>query len=146
FYASHHVETAIAEASFWRLLFYAESPDTPWPANAGEYTAFAVQYATGRAIDLTQPPLDRRKAVWMHATRLDECQALAESAREANIDVIRYASVRDPQHRLNVALLSCRAFSKPAETSRQTWRIQFGGSGIRARCEMPKLAVDFDRK
>ena len=47
FYASHHVETAIAETVFWRLLFYADSPQTPWPANAGEYTAFACDYATG---------------------------------------------------------------------------------------------------
>jgi hypothetical protein len=146
FYASHHVETSIAEAAFWRLLFYAESPDTPWPANAGEYTAFAIHYATGRAIDLTQPPFEKGREAWMHPTRFEECQALAENARAANIDVIRYASVRDPQHRLNVALLSCRAFSKPAEIARQTWRIQFGGSGIRARCEMPKLSVHFERK
>jgi hypothetical protein len=97
FYASDHVETAIAEAVFWRLLFYADSPDTPWPANAGEYTAFACAYSTGRAIDLTRPPLDARREAWMHPTRLDECQTLAEAARAANIDVIRYASVRDPR-------------------------------------------------
>jgi RES domain len=145
FYASHHVETAIAETVFWRLLFYAESPDTPWPANAGEYTAFACAYATPRAIDLTRPPFDARRAEWMHPTRLDECQALADDARTANIDVIRYASVRDPQHRLNVALLHCRAFAKPAETARQTWRIHLSASGVRTQCEMPRTALDFDR-
>jgi hypothetical protein len=146
FYASHHVATAIAETAFWRLLFYAESPDTPWPANAGEYTAFAVQYASGRALDLTKPPFDRQREVWTHPTQLDACQTLAEKARAANIDVIRYASVRDPQHRLNVALLSCRAFAKPAEAARQTWRVHLSASGVRTQCEMPRLAIDFDRK
>ncbi len=146
FYASQHVETAIAETAFRRLLFYAESPGTLWPANAGEYTAFACAYATARAIDLTRPPFDRRRDDWMHPTRLDECQALASEARAAQIDVIRYASVRDPQHRLNVALLRCRAFAKPAETARQTWRIHLSASGVRTQCEMPRLAIDFDRK
>jgi hypothetical protein len=146
FYASHHVETAIAEAVFWRLLFYADSPDTPWPANAGEYTAFACAYSTGRAIDLTRPPYEARRAAWMHPTRLDECQTLAEAARAANIDIIRYASVRDPQHRLNVALLRCRAFAQSAETARQTWRIHLGAGGARTQCELPRLSLDFDRK
>lgn len=146
YYASKHVETAIAETVFWRLLFYADSPGTPWPSNAGEYTAFAVQYATARAIDLTRPPLDARRDEWMHPTRLDACQALADAAREANIDVIRYASVRDPKHRLNVALLTCRAFSVKQETARQTWRIHLGSVGARTQCEIPKLSIDFDRK
>jgi hypothetical protein len=144
FYASKHVETAIAETAFWRLLFYADSPDTPWPSNAGEYTAFAVQYATSRAIDLTRPPLNARRDAWMHPTKLDECQALAEAARAANIEVIRYASVRDPKHRLNVALLTCRAFSVKQETARQTWRIHLGAYGVRTQCEMPQLSIDFD--
>lgn len=146
FYASHHVETAIAETVFWRLLFYADSPATPWPANAGEYTAFACSYATGGAIDLTRPPYQAQHAAWMHPTKLDDCQAFADAARDAAIDVIRYSSVRDPQHRVNVALLRCRAFAKPAETTRQTWRIHLGVHGARTQCEMPKLSLDFDRK
>ena len=146
FYASKHVETAIAETAFWRLLFYADSPQTPWPSNAGEYTAFAVQYATSRALDLTRPPLDARQDAWIHPTKLDDCQALAEAARSANIEVIRYASVRDPKHRLNVALLTCGAFSVKQETARQTWRIHLGAGGVRTQCEMPKLVIDFDRE
>ncbi len=47
YYASEHVETAVAEAAFHRLLFFADSPGTPWPANALELTAFSVPCATG---------------------------------------------------------------------------------------------------
>ena len=81
----------------------------------------------------------------MHPTKLEACQAIADAARAANIDVIRYASVRDPKHRLNVALLTCRAFSGRQETARQTWRIHLGSGGARTQCEMPKLSLDFDR-
>ena len=145
YYASKHVETAIAETVFWRLLFYADSPRTPWPSNAGEYTAFAVQYATARAIDLTRPPLDAHREAWMHPTNMDACQAVAEAARAADIAVIRYASVRDPKHRPNVALLTCRAFAVKQETARQTWRIHLGAGGARTQCEMPKSSLDFGR-
>ena len=58
FYASEQVETALAEMSFYRLLFFRDSPDTPLPANAAEYTAFAAAIATKAAIDLTASPLD----------------------------------------------------------------------------------------
>src|SRR6266508_1775264 len=57
FYASERVETALAEIAFHRLLFFAESPSTPWPTNALELTGFSVRYATGRALDLTKAPL-----------------------------------------------------------------------------------------
>ena len=53
FYASEKVETAVAETAFYRLLFFVESPGTPWPRNALEFTAFEARYATTSAIDLT---------------------------------------------------------------------------------------------
>jgi hypothetical protein len=64
FYASQQSETAVAEMAFRRLLFFAESPSTPWPANAAEYTAFAIAYAGRKGLDLTRPPLDRDAVKW----------------------------------------------------------------------------------
>lgn len=145
FYASENVDTAIAELCFHRLLFFAESPDTKWPSDAGEFTAFAVEYATPQAIDLTRAPLDDRADKWMHLTRYDECQELAELARNAGVEIIKYASARDPRQKLNVALLTCRAFARAEPTDRQTWRILFGSNGARALCEMPREMIDFDR-
>ena len=55
FYASSSISTAVAEMSFRRLLFFAESPATPWPANAVDHTAFSVRFATRQGHDLTSP-------------------------------------------------------------------------------------------
>lgn len=145
FYSSENVDTAIAELCFGRLLFFADSPATKWPTDAGEFTAFTVEYATANAIDLTLAPFDNRAALWMHLTRYDECQELAEIARQNGINLIRYASVRDPQHKLNLAILNCQVFAKTEPVERQTWRILFGSNGARALCEMPKGTIDFDR-
>lgn len=146
FYASEYVDAAVAELCFHRLLFFAESPDTRWPGDAGEFTAFAAEYASFRAIDLMQSPFQERQAIWMHPTHYEECQNLADLARETEIQLIRYASVRDPHHRPNIALLTCNAFSRAEPVAYQTWRILFGGNGARALCERPKGGLDFNRE
>ena len=145
FYASETAQTAAAETAFHRLLFFAESPDTPWPANPAEYTAFSAQYATELAIDLTQGQYDADKHLWMHVTDYGHCQAFADTARTAKIEVIRYASVRDPGRGMNLALLVCRAFAKRKPIDHQTWRIRLSEAGAQAICEHPKTRMTFDR-
>ncbi len=146
FYSSETPQTAVAEMAFYRLLFFAESPDTPWPANPAEYTAFSAEYATKMAIDLTKGKYATDRARWMHVTDHSHCQALADNARAAKIQVIRYASVRDPGHGLNLALLTCRAFTSPKPIEQQTWHIRLSEAGAQAVCEAPKSGITFDRK
>jgi len=143
FYASEFHATAVAEAAFYRLLFYAESPDTSWPANPGEYTAFAADIATGRAADLTRPPLVRDSALWTRLSDYATCLDFADAARAASLEAIRYESVRDPQSRANIAVLTCRAFAANDVVDRQTWHIHFSRSGIRAAREAPDLTIAF---
>jgi hypothetical protein len=68
FYAAATPQTAVAEMAFYRLLFFAESPHTPWPSNPAEYTAFSAKYATEKAIDLTVGKYAADMALWTHAT------------------------------------------------------------------------------
>jgi hypothetical protein len=145
YYAAERPETAVAEMAFYRLLFFAESPGTPWPRDPGEYTAFAAAVRSERAIDLTISPLARDRAAWTHLTDYAACQDLADASRRAEIEIIRYESVRDSGHGANVALLTCRAFERPKPTRRQTWRIRLSPSGIQAICEFPDLRIGFDR-
>lgn len=144
YYAAETVLTAVAEMAFYRLLFFAESPATPWPRDAAEYTAFAAAIKCERAIDLTRPPLDRDGKAWTHPTDYAACQAIADVAREAQMQAIRYRSVRDPKG-ANVALLTCKGFAKPKPLEPQTWRIRIGSFGIQAICEFPEKRIGFPR-
>jgi hypothetical protein len=130
---------------FARLLFFAESPATPWPANAGEFTAFSARFATRRGLDLMRPPLAAEEA-WTHPTDYTACQALADAARAAEFEVIRYRSVRDPARGANIAILACPAFKAAEPVERQTWRIQLGASGAHALCEYPGARLGFTRE
>jgi hypothetical protein len=146
FYASEQVETALAEMSFYRLLFFRDSPGTPLPANAAEYTAFAAAIATNAAIDLTASPLDRDRKLWTDPIDYEACQSLAEAARAGGIEAILYRSVRDPREGLNTALLTARAFSAREPVERQTWRIRLSRVGVQALCEFPRRRIGFERQ
>jgi RES domain len=145
FYAAEVVETAVAEAVFHRLLFYSESPNTPWPANPGEYTAFAAEFATASALDLCRPPLVAARASWTHHTDYVACLALADVVRAAALEAIRYEAVRDSHSRANLALLTCRVFTQNDVVNRQTWHFHFTNSGVRSIREAPSATIQFDR-
>jgi len=143
FYASNDAPTAVAEMAFHRLLFYADSPSTPWPTTIGEYTAFAVKFSTRASIDLMAPPFDRDAHNWQSPDDYSHCQSFADAAREAGIEVIRYQSARSDGK--NVALLTCRAFAAPEPHERQAWRMHVGAAGVRALFPAQGRGLAFDR-
>ena len=145
FYASEETSTAVAELAFHRLLFYADSPRTPWPSSAGEYTVFATAYRSAAALDLARAPLDRDAEEWSNPVDYAACQRLADAARAAGCELLRYRSVRAPGAGTNVALLTCRAFAERAPHARQTWRIHVGTHGVRALCAEPVARLGFGR-
>lgn len=143
FYAAEAPETAVAEIAFYRLLLHCETPTLPFPSNAAEFTGFSISVAASRALDLTTAPFAAERATWTAPTEYAACQALADQARSASIQTIRYQSVRDPRGGANLALLSCTAFASPKPLDRQTWRIRIAETGVQARREFPSLALDF---
>lgn len=142
-YGAERVETAVAEMVFYRVLFYAESPALPWPENPSDYTAFSVRLASGAALDLTAGRLAEDRDTWTDPTRYEACQALAETARTAGSDLIRYQSVRDPDGGANLAVMECAVFAEPTPSDRQTWRIWLSRTGVDALCDFPDVRISF---
>ena len=141
---SEQVETAIAEAAFYQLKFFLASPGTPLPRNPQERTAFRVPVETSAALDLTVPPLNRNRATWTDPAGYAACQDLADIARGAKIEAIRYESVRDPGHGANLALLSPASLAANTPTSLQTWWMLLRRDRVDTVREMPRVALSFD--
>lgn len=136
-------ETAVAEMAFYRFLFYAESPDTPFPDNPADYTAFSVGVKAECALDLSVGELAGNHAHWTHPTDYSACQELADAARDIGVEVIRFQSVRDPAKGANLAVLTCRAFSDAAPVERHSWRIRISAAGAQAIRDHPRLGLEF---
>lgn len=142
YYAAEEQRTAAAETAFYRLLFFAESPATPWPANPLECTGFSVEVLSHRSLALTIPPLANPR-LWRHPVEYGPCQDLADAARKAGAEILRYASARDPG--VCVAVLVCGAFAEASPKGRETWRIGVGQSGAYALREFPEARLEFGR-
>src|SRR5690606_12873613 len=142
-YGAEHPETAAAEMAFYRYLFHAESPGTPFPDKPAEYTAICAELATPASLDLLAGRLAADAALWEHLHDYSACQALADHARAAGGEVLRYRSVRDPQRRANLAALRCAAFAAPYPVDRQSWHIRIGPLAAQALCEHPRRGIEF---
>jgi hypothetical protein len=130
-YGAEVLRTALAEKSYWRLRFLLDSPGTP-ALKAVPHTAFRATVRTAAALDLTKTPLVRDAAAWAHRTDYAATQALAATAREAHVNVIRYASVRDPEHGACAAVLDPKVFGRGRPRALETWFI--AASRERVRC------------
>ncbi len=144
FYGSEAVETAIAELAFYRLLFVAEAPGMVLPDRSLEFTAFSVNIQA-QVLDLTRPPLNSAASQWTDLTDYRACQDLADVARSASVEAIRYQSVRDPNIRANLALLTWRIFTTPDPQILQTWHLFMRPCGVDAMREFPFLTLEFGK-
>ena len=133
-YGSERVLTAVAESAWGSLRFYAASPETPLPRWRVEHTAVQADIQAAHAIDLTSPGM-AGQGRWQDPDDYEDCLALAETARAAGCQAIRYASVRHPDHDANVAALDCAAFAQPAPIAIQTWHLLLTDQLVRAHCE-----------
>jgi len=143
-YGSEKVRSAVAEMVFTRFLFYAEAPGLPPPDRFAEMTAIRARIEVDAALDLTAPPLVTDRALWIDRADYSATQTLSDRAREGDIGLIRYEAVRDPGG-INLALLTCAGFARPAPMARQSWRLRIEADAAQAVCDHPRRAIDFNR-
>jgi hypothetical protein len=130
-YGAEVLRTALAEKSYWRLRFLLDSPGTP-DLRPVPHTAFCAAARTASALDLTLAPLVRERASWTSPTSYSATQALAVTAREAGVAVIRYESVRDSEHAACAAVLDPAAFGRGRPRAQESWFI--AAARERVRC------------
>ena len=114
-YGAEKERTACAELGFWRWRFLMDSEGLI-SIGPSPQTVFRAGI-DGRLIDLTEPPFKRARSEWADPNSYLAPQRIAQVARQANVDAIRYQSVRDPEHGGAVAVLrpSCFKPRKPLE-------------------------------
>ena len=121
FYGVDERRSACAELGYWRWRLLMDSPALaaiePMPQ-----TVFKTPLR-GTAIDLRQPPFVSRRARWTHSSDYRPCQDMSHQTRLAGVQMIRYESVRDPQHGGCAAVLSHTAFAANAPTENQKWML-----------------------
>ena len=118
-YGAEVRRTACAELGFWRWRFLMDCDDLD-ALGPSPQSVFRAGM-DGELVDLTLAPFKRARAQWTHANDYGPTQGFASVARAANIDAIRYESVRDPQHGAAVAVLEPSCFKPRKPLEQGTW-------------------------
>jgi len=121
FYAADAPRTACAELGYWRWRHLLDVPALHSMPSRPQ-TVFRAKVAT-TTVDLREAPFRRDRATWTRPDDYSGCQRFGLAARAAGIDAVRYESVRDPLHGGCCAVLSPRAFARPAPVEQQTWML-----------------------
>jgi hypothetical protein len=130
FYGAEQPRTACAEVGYWRWRHLRDSPGLK-AMPARPQTVFRVP-VSGSAIDLREPPFvqqgqegtvprDSPRPSWMHRSDYTDCQSIARTAREAEVQLVRYESVRDSRHGGCGAVLDAAAFASREPVEQQGW-------------------------
>ena len=118
-YGAEKERTACAELGFWRWRFLMDTSglDSLGPSPQTVFRA-AID---ANMVDLTAAPFKRSRLEWTDPRNYTSSQRFAEIARQANVDAIRYESVRDPQHAGAVAVLRPSCFKPRQPLEQRIW-------------------------
>lgn len=120
FYGADARRTACAELGYWRWRFLMDSElQTLDPL---QQTLFCAAVA-GKCVDLREAPQAAQRQRWTDPADYTACQQFAREARQAGVALIRYESVRDPEHGGCTAVLEPAAFTRNTPSETQTWNL-----------------------
>jgi hypothetical protein len=132
---------ATAEVAYWRWRFVSESTGLHSEPVYTQHSFFQAR-ASGLAIDLTAQPWVANQALWVHDTDYQHSQAVADAARSAGVQWLRYTSVREPSA-CNGAVFDPQVLTMAEPVAPQTWHCKASISSVSFQRERERYAWHF---
>ncbi|HKJ76771.1 MAG TPA: RES family NAD+ phosphorylase [Gammaproteobacteria bacterium] len=123
--------TVLAEAAYYRLVFWQGMVAPPEGGLLTQHTLFGADYATPHGLRLQKPPFDAFHAELTDPSDYRECQALGTALREAGIEAFEYRSARATTPGYNVGLFTPAALAASAPAFQEPWLCETSGAGVR---------------
>lgn len=121
FYGSLTVQTLLAEAAFYRFLFWHDMATPPRGPLTTQHTAFAARYATRQGVQLQATRFESHGKTLRHRSDYRATQTLGTAMREAGVEAFEYSSARDPDAGVNVGLSSPAALADTRPHGQEPW-------------------------
>lgn len=94
FYAGLDVATTLAEAAYYRFVFWYSMQTPATELLRSEHSLFAAKYASGRGVRLQAPPCDTHHDRLTHPEDYRATQTLGSALRENGVEAFEYPSAR----------------------------------------------------
>jgi len=141
-YAAFERRTACAEMGYWRWRFLRDSQDLR-EIPASPQTVFQLG-AKGSTIDLREPPFAKRSNLWTDPANYDPTQTLGRLARQADVALVLYHSVRDAEKGTCIAILRSAAIRPKRPLAQETWHLTVTAGGTIWQRESQRFVFQFE--
>lgn len=143
FYGSLEVKTVLAEAAYYRFVFWSGMVTPPSGKLDTQHTLFGAKYLTHQGLRLQCPPFARYRDVLSSPSSYDASQKMGAGMRKAGIEAFEFQSARDPEAGVNVALFTPKALAARAPVSQAPWLCELTGERVRFYAAYDKSSHDF---
>lgn len=131
FYGALSLPTLLAEAAYYRLVFWHGMAEPPPTRLGTQHSVFETHYATARGVRLQHAPFDAWRIELTDPADYSNTQTLGTAMREAGVAAFEYCSARDPAHGINVALFSPDALTQTRPGCTEQWLAETTGDRVR---------------
>lgn len=121
FYGSFDIKTVLAEAAYYRFVFWAGMRTPPVGKLDTQHTLFGAAYQTHTGMRLQQPPFAQYREALQHPSDYRASQALGAKMRAAGVEAFMFLSARDLEGGINLALFTPLALAQPNPVSQEPW-------------------------
>ncbi|MBW8365897.1 MAG: RES family NAD+ phosphorylase [Rhizobium sp.] len=128
FYGSLGLNTVLAEAAYYRFVFWHGMTVPPEGKLVTQHTMLEAEYRTKRGLQLHAPPFTVHRKQLTHPSDYAATQELGSKMRQTGIEAFEYISARDPGGGVNVALFTPDALPRNEPLSKESWLCELTGS------------------
>ena len=143
FYGSLEKETVLAEAAYYRFIFWHGMATPPAGKLDTQHTLFSASYRTDQGLRLQDSPFATHRNVLASPSDYRASQALGSVLRAADIEAFEFISARDPEKGVNVALFTPQALAKKEPDSQEAWLCELTSEYVRFRTAYGRKSHDF---
>jgi hypothetical protein len=131
FYGSMKTRTVLAEAAYYRLVFWQGMVQPPAGKLDTQHTLFGATYRTSKGLRLQEPPFAAYRNVLTSPDDYRESQALGARMRADGIEAFEFISARDPDGGINLALFNPKALAGKDPLSQEPWLCELTAERVR---------------
>jgi hypothetical protein len=122
FYGSKEISTALAEAAYYRFVFWCGMETAPTSTKfITQHTVWSTKYHTTKGAALQKAPFNEYRAELTDPGNYQHSQAMGAQLRQSGVEAFEFNSARDSNQGLNVALFTPNALASRSPTSQKQW-------------------------
>lgn len=143
FYGSLETPTVLAEAAYYRFVFWSGMATPPAAKIDTQHTLFAAAYRTARGLRLQAPPFAAYREAISSPSAYRASQALGSEMRAAGIEAFEFISARDAAGGINLALFTPCALAGETPILQAPWLCELTAEAVRFRAPHSKAVYHF---